>query len=515
MIFSDSPVKNIAEKLNPLSQRNKISKLKFERKKDYKTFLDFIKKNTKELEQRDDIIEKTKKVGLVAGGLGIAALLFGSVKGRKESDDLDNLRKNMIPKALMRAKREREREERRGKGSDISAFQKIPNISSLLSKLFQKSGGALTRTSTSNVKSKQRVKESVINQEIVNQNKRKRLFSRQKQLTAAGGVDSKNQKLLPDRAKSLTDAKRFAVEQRAKSSPNQTLSNKDLARVLGIDESKLEKTSKIGAEIEQSKLSKGGIFKGVRSRFRQLSLNFSNVTDNITNIIGGRNQEQIMGNILRDIEGDPNTKKIRAAIEGETGTRTREFTQTDKTITKGNEGKQLEIDFKKKQELTREMNRKDMLRRMFNLDDGDMGNPFMQKSQPQETPKKLTKFERFNRFSNRVLNSPAAKFTTFLGGLFASPKVEIIKQLLTPTQLGPTDKEERRLIEESLGISNKPVNIFLNNGQSMLPFNQDLKLNNNINPPTDFQTPSNNIFIDPKQSLNIDDLFFLKSFTGG
>ena len=41
------------------------------------------------------------------------------------------------------------------------------------------------------------------------------------------------------------------------------------------------------------------------------------------------------------------------------------------------------------------------------------------------------------------------------------------------------------------------------------------KLSNNINSPTDFQTPSNNIFIDPKQSLNIDDLFFLKSFTGG
>ena len=501
MIFSDSPVKNIAEKLNPLSQRNKISKLKFERKKDYKTFLDFIKKNTKELEQRDDIIEKTKKVGLVAGGLGIAALLFGSVKGRKESDDLDNLRKNMIPKALMRAKRERERDERRGQGSDISAFQKIPNIAQLFSKTA--SSGALFGKFF-----RKKTRQFNAETEIPRNRVKKKFKKKQKVLSGS----SPNQKLLPDRAKTLTDAKRFAVEQRAKSSPNQTLSNKDLARVLGIDESKLEKTSKIGAEIEQSKLSKGGMFKGVRSRFRQLSLNFSNVTDNITNIIGGRNQEQTIENILRDIEGDSNTKKIRAAIEGETGTRTREFTQTDKTITKGNEGKQLEIDFKKKQELTREMNRKDMLRRMFNLDDGDMGNPFMQKSQPQETPKKLTKFERFNRFSNRVLNSPAAKFTTFLGGLFASPKVEIIKQLLTPTQLGPTDEEERRLIEQ---FSEKPVNIFLNNGQSMLPFNQDLKLNNDVIPPTDFQTPSNNIFIDPKQSLNIDDLFFLKSFTGG
>tara|TARA_B100000927_G_scaffold12305_1_gene9798 strand:- start:966 stop:2492 length:1527 start_codon:yes stop_codon:yes gene_type:complete len=508
MIFSDSPVKNIAEKLNPLSQRNKISKLKFERKKDYKTFLDFIKKNTKELEQRDDIIEKTKKVGLVAGGLGIAALLFGSVKGRKESDDLDNLRKNMIPKALMRAKRERERDERRGQGSDISAFQKIPSIANLFSKT--SSSGALFGKFF-----RKKTRQFNAETEIPRNRVQKKFKKKQKVLSGS----SPNQKLLPDRARTLTDARRFAVEQRAKNSPNQKLSNKDIAKMIGVDPNLFDKpdTKALKGEVDPSGLTKkigGGdtIFNRIQKasnkmvkKFQQLNLPFSNQS----------NQEQTIENILRDIEGDPNTKKIRTEIEGETRTRTREFTQTDKTITKGNEGKQLEIDFKKKQELNREMNRKDMLRRMFNLDDGDMGNPFMQKSQPQETPKKLTKFERFNRFSNRVLNSPAAKFTTFLGGLFASPKVEILKQLLTPTQLGPTDKEERRLIEESLRISNKPVNIFLNNGQSMLPFNQDLKLNNNINPPTDFQTPSNNIFIDPKQSLNIDDLFFLKSFTGG
>ena len=31
------------------------------------------------------------------------------------------------------------------------------------------------------------------------------------------------------------------------------------------------------------------------------------------------------------------------------------------------------------------------------------------------TPKQLNNFDKFNRFSNRILNSPAAKFTTFLG----------------------------------------------------------------------------------------------------
>ena len=50
MLFSNSPVKNVVEKLNPYSQTNKISRLKFERKSDYRTFLKFIKDSTKEVE---------------------------------------------------------------------------------------------------------------------------------------------------------------------------------------------------------------------------------------------------------------------------------------------------------------------------------------------------------------------------------------------------------------------------------------------------------------------------------
>jgi len=49
MLFSNSPVKKVVEKLNPFSQKNKVSRLKFERKSDYRTFLKFIKDNTKEI----------------------------------------------------------------------------------------------------------------------------------------------------------------------------------------------------------------------------------------------------------------------------------------------------------------------------------------------------------------------------------------------------------------------------------------------------------------------------------
>ena len=77
MIFSNSPVKTVQEKVNPFSQKNKLSSLKFERKKDYRTFIKFIKDNTKELEQiKIDDKEKKLKRGLVAGGIVGGALLL-------------------------------------------------------------------------------------------------------------------------------------------------------------------------------------------------------------------------------------------------------------------------------------------------------------------------------------------------------------------------------------------------------------------------------------------------------
>ena len=48
MLFSSSPVKKISEKIKPISEsgKRKVSRLKFDRKSDYKTFLDFIKNDT-------------------------------------------------------------------------------------------------------------------------------------------------------------------------------------------------------------------------------------------------------------------------------------------------------------------------------------------------------------------------------------------------------------------------------------------------------------------------------------
>jgi len=88
MLFSNSPVKKIAEKLNPFSQKNKISRLKFERKSDYRTFLKFIKDNTKEIEDIDISGEDKKRKGLMIGGGLLALGLLGSFgKGKRDSDD--------------------------------------------------------------------------------------------------------------------------------------------------------------------------------------------------------------------------------------------------------------------------------------------------------------------------------------------------------------------------------------------------------------------------------------------
>ena len=89
MLFSNSPVKNIVEKLNPFSQKNKISRLKFERKGDYKTFLKFIKDSTKEIEDiKIPESEDKKRKGLMIGGglLGLGLLGFAA-RGKRDSDD--------------------------------------------------------------------------------------------------------------------------------------------------------------------------------------------------------------------------------------------------------------------------------------------------------------------------------------------------------------------------------------------------------------------------------------------
>ena len=61
-----------------------------------------------------------------------------------------------------------------------------------------------------------------------------------------------------------------------------------------------------------------------------------------------KSQQQDFSSKMREIEGDPQTKKIKAEVEKASGQKTREFTQTDKNVTRGNELKQSPINQKPK-----------------------------------------------------------------------------------------------------------------------------------------------------------------------
>ena len=517
MIFSDSPVKNIAEKLNPLSQRNKISKLKFERKKDYKTFLDFIKKNTKELEQRDNIVEKTKKVGLVAGGLGIAALLFGSARGKKESDSLDDLRKNLIPKAIRRSQRERERDERRGTESNITGFQKAPSIGSLLSKLFQKRdttyrnlGVGRKEYTRQNVKSKRTVKESIVNQEkVYNQNRKKKKTLSTTNITVKQpvGAGAGSGKITPPERPQIFNnpVDRINADRLKKGLPplDPNLKKPGFDIKTGLTDIGIYGSDDVGGKSDR-KITKG--FRPRPPRSGSTPFDF----DMNMNIEPPRVNDKNFKNLSRLFSGEIGSDDLDRLIEID-----RFFEDVDK-------GKKIKL-FDRRPKLSD--------RFMFNPNTNraggsrftSMGNFFGDKSfTAPDVPKgqpKLSGFDKFNRFTNRIMNSPAYKFGSFIGGMMTNYKLEIIKQLLTPTPLADGTLEGKPGVgvnpEKFVG-SEGAVNIFLNNNnQSMIPFNPDLKFNNDVIPPTDFPTPSSNIFIDPKQQLNIDDIFFLRSFSGG
>ena len=132
MIFSNSPVKTVQEKVNPFSQKNKLSSLKFERKKDYRTFIKFIKDNTKELEQiKIDDKEKKLKRGLVAGGIVGGALLLSLFSGgdddsgmKEQANKINNF-KSVAEKAKADARKDLKQAKEGGKVGNTSMLATV------------------------------------------------------------------------------------------------------------------------------------------------------------------------------------------------------------------------------------------------------------------------------------------------------------------------------------------------------------------------------------------------------
>ena len=148
-----------------------------------------------------------------------------------------------------------------------------------------------------------------------------------------------------------------------------------------------------------------------------------------------------------------------------------------------------------------------------------MGNFFGDKSfTAPDVPKgqpKLSGFDKFNRFTNRIFNSPAYKFGSFIGGMMANYKLEIIKQLLTPTPLADGTLEgkpgvnnfnsEKFLLDEDTSVN---IFNFSEGRESMIPLSADVKLPS-VSTPTNLIKPENNVFVDFEFDAT-EDLFFMK-----
>ena len=510
MLFSTSPVKSISEKIKPLSEsgKGKVSRLKFDRKNDYKTFLNFIKKNTRDLEEQQ--VKKEKKTSTGAFGIIGLGLLGGLFGGGKKDDNA--FKTSFIPKALQRAKLDAESQAKKKKdASGGTAFASIPKAFFKFKKdidtTYRNIGVGRKERTREKVKSKQKVKESIVNQErVYNRNRKKRLTLKQKQLTAAGGMGSGNQKLLPDQAKSIKDKKIKSIVGRASQSDGGKLNKSDLAKILGIDESKLNKTTDIGAEIEASKITKKGdnivtrIGRKVKRKFTQLNLPFKNTS--VGDVMGTDIETPTPSNVKRQITD----QVLNETLQGRKRNAKDAFKSLGLDTPEGLKNKikvnefidQLELKTQE-EDIEYDKQKKDRLKNIKKIKSEKMLNKNL---------------NRITNFTNRVFNSPAYKFGTFIGGMMANYKLEIVKQLLTPTPLADGTMKGRSGVipaaEELMLDKETSVNVFnFSEGrESMIPFDANVKLPS-VSKPEDLQTPTNEIFVDFEFDTT-EDLFFMK-----
>ena len=535
MLFSTSPVKNISEKIKPLSEsgKGKVSRLKFDRKSDYKTFLDFIKKNTKDLEEQQ--IKKEKKTSAGAFGILGLGLLGGAFGGGKDDDN--KIKTSFIPKALQRAKLEAESQRKKA----IQSTSAATGITLPLKKFKFEQGrkpAPYRRTNLGKeyifnrerrnkiVKSKQTVKESTVSQErVYNQNRKKKTFSKTKVAAEVGGRGfggaSGNRRMIN------VNKTFFPGDQMAAKKPQSSLGKgeipDDIKKAIKLTQEFQEgKRTRQSYENEMNKLKNYTPPDKTPKTLDQIAKDLGKGKKTLRFNFQRGYQAQIPG--LGDVSGDvdlPFEADTFRYDKSKSKNKINAFKQPsllDELIFGGDKNKPLKM-FDKKISI------KD--RFMFNPNTNraggsgftSMGNFFGDKSfTAPDVPKgqpKLSGFDKFNRFTNRIFNSPAYKFGSFIGGMMANYKLEIIKQLLTPTPLADGTLEgkpgvnnfnsEKLLLDEDTSVN---IFNFSEGRESMIPLSANIKAPI-VSKPSDLKSPSNDVFIDIDFNTS-EDLFFMK-----
>ena len=485
MLFSNSPVKNIVEKLNPFSQKNKISRLKFERKGDYKTFLKFIKDSTKEIEDiKISGSEDKKRKGLMIGGglLGLALLAsFGRGKGDSDDDNTGKLKS--ISGVIEKAKADSRKAASGGKDR-----RRLDQGDDVLDK---------TRSERSGKKEEEKTRRKIVKKlkkKIGQEKKVKDYLKRReqrkiiKQYANAGKVTSNVDPYIPKDKTKITAGNIFDP-------PDSNIKGKKITISGGFN---IDEDAKIGFPSEkdikgEKKLTKD-IFKSDVKKITTPSSDDISGEKSILRNFNKKNQRLFM-----DVDGtfktnyddlsteaknmDSNTKKLNKILNQPGASRVNPYTRFNPTEP---------------------------------FMDDDLGQRTGKTTDKLELkpPKKLTQFDKFNRFSNRILNSPAGKFTTFFGGLLASPKLKILQTLMEPTPLADGTLEGKPGVgvnsEKFMFDEDMAVNIFMppEGRESMIPFSADVELPS-VSTPTSLQSPDNKIVVDYESSSS-EDLFFIK-----
>ena len=466
MIFSKSPVKSVVEKINPVSKRGRITSLKFERKADYRTFLRYVKNNTKDLEKlsekSDDKVDK-KGSGLL-GGLILLALFGGGAGGSGQKDEGGINKLSLLNKAIFKAKADdkrfkSQREKTTRLKSIIGANRGIKKLRDFLT---NRKNIKLRKLNFAKVKNfAKNLKPNIVKARKVSLSKIRNFARQLKEISA------------------LREARRIEkVQKNVRVKVGSNVEGTPGGPTGGRNINKINKTKFFQQELLDDNQGKIGFTsKSEKERFKQLL----------------KDQEKLKKTLKQKVN------RMDSLLD----------LSVDKTQIESD--KQLEL-LEQDPEFQKE------LKKIQN----DELEKNLRKLEDPKIKKKRIDFLKFNRRVDR-LTKILFPFARFIANPNRYLQFEFIKETIEAkpfadgTLTGVMDIKGRLPGDEGYDESTKgqyvkPVNIFIpsfEGNQSTIPFDTSLDFRPLVSVPKDLQSPSNNIIVD-YEFTSSDDLFFMK-----